>query len=116
MNKGFSLIEVLVSLILISVLSTSLFLFLDGYREIRSFEKKRLEAFREAASLIEIKMDYPPSCIEEVVRSPIRSWGEMEWSSTRIKENVPLLFIRVQVLSKEHKQLLSQLERVLPCQ
>jgi prepilin-type N-terminal cleavage/methylation domain-containing protein len=58
MNKGFSLIEVLVSLILLGVLSTSLFLFLDGYREIRFFEKKRLEAFREAASLIEIKMDY----------------------------------------------------------
>ncbi|HOG68422.1 MAG TPA: type II secretion system protein [Fibrobacteraceae bacterium] len=116
MNKGFSIIETLISLILISVLSTSLLFFLDGYREIQSLEQKRFQAFREASAWMEAEIDSPPFCLDYAKEMPLETWGSIKLSRTRITEKDPLVLIQINVFSKENKRLFSSLERVVECE
>lgn len=116
MNHGFSIIEVLVSLILLSLLSTSLLFFLEGYREIRWLEKNRFDAFREASALMESMLDSPPFCVEETKHFTLDSLGYFELKQNRLTEKASLVSVKIQVFSKTNKRLLSQLERVVVCQ
>lgn len=115
MKRGFSIVEILVSLVLFSLLSTSLLLFLEGYMQARYLEKCRFEGFRLASFLMENEINRPPLCLDAVERLDSSPWGWAEVHRQVFKENATLIFVEIQVHKKEYSSVLTVLRRVVEC-
>lgn len=115
MKKGFSIVEILVSLVLFSFLSTSIFFFLEGYTRTRYLEKRRFEGFRMASALMEKEIDQPPLCLEGAENLEWNPWGWVEVRRHVFGESTSLLLVKIQVHQKKDSSIVSVLRRVVKC-
>lgn len=67
MNRGFTLIEVLVALTVLSAGALTLLRYLDGLNHLRDMERSRTRMLVAAIKSVEFNVNNPPLCLDTVM-------------------------------------------------